>query len=105
MPYRIEIYIGSDNNTKRISKNYSNKVKSWASGVFPEGYTLIKGKGFYNGVSENSVIISVFSDQECKLNRELDCLKQKLKQDSVLVVKYFVISRCYDEVCILWSKD
>ena len=90
MPYRIEIYIGSNNNTRKINECYLDEVKNWASKVFPEGYTLIKGKGFYNGVSEDSVIISVFSDQELKLNHELGCLKQKLKQDSVLVAKYFV---------------
>jgi len=90
MPYRIEIYIGSDNNTKRISKRYLDKVKSWASEVFPEGFTLLMGKGFYNGISEDSIIISVFSEQKPELNRELYHLKQSLKQDSVLLAKYFV---------------
>jgi hypothetical protein len=90
MPYRIEIYIGGDNNTGEISECYLDEIKNWASKVFPEGYTLIKGKGFYNGVSEDSVILSVFSERELKLNHELDCLKQKLKQNSVLVAKYLV---------------
>jgi uncharacterized membrane-anchored protein YitT (DUF2179 family) len=90
MPYRIEIYIGGDNNTREISECYLDEIKNWASKVFPEGYTLIKGKGFYNGVSEDSVIICVFSEQELKLNRELTSLKQKLKQNSVLVAKYLV---------------
>jgi hypothetical protein len=90
MPYRIEIYIGSNNNTRGISECYLDEIKNWASKVFPEGYTLIKGKGFYNGISEDSVILSVFSERELKLNHELDCLKQKLKQNSVLVAKYLV---------------
>jgi hypothetical protein len=90
MPYRIEIYIGSDNNTRRISKHYLDKIKSWASEVFPDGYTLLMGKGFYNGIGEDSIIISAFSEQKPELNRELYRLKQNLKQDSVLLAKYFV---------------
>ncbi|MEM2612659.1 MAG: hypothetical protein QXO15_00335 [Nitrososphaerota archaeon] len=90
MPYRIEIFIGSDNDTKKISKDYLERVKKWASRVFPEGYAILKSKGFYNGESEDSLIICVLSYQDLDLNREIALLKKELKQESILLAKYFV---------------
>jgi hypothetical protein len=73
MPYKIEIFIGK-----------------WADKVFPNGYTLLRSEGFYNGVSEDSVIISVLSDKDLALERDIKQLRNELKQDSVLLAKYFV---------------
>lgn len=87
MPYRIEIYVGSDNASRKINKDYLGRVRKWASNVFPEGYTLLKGEGFYNGVSEDSIIICVFSNHDLDIANQLYCLKKQMKQESVLFVK------------------
>jgi hypothetical protein len=90
MPYKIEIFIGSDNNTRKIGKNYLERIRKWANKVFPNGYTLLRSKDFYNGVSEDSVIISVLSDKDLVLEQDIKQLRNELKQDSVLLAKYFV---------------
>ncbi len=87
MPYRIDIYIGSDNDTRRICDSYLNKVKHWANNIFPDGYTLVRGEGCYRGSSEDSLLINVLSMDEFKLTDELVRLKRELSQESILIVK------------------
>jgi hypothetical protein len=90
MPYRTDIYIGSNNGTRTIDKNYLRKVEHWANALFPNGYTLLKGRGYYNGASEDSVILNVFSDRLPDLNSQLKLLKRKLMQDAILLVRSLV---------------
>lgn len=87
MPYRIDIYIGSDNNSKRIDQRYLKRVKNWANKVFPDGYTIIKGKGYYRGTSEDSLILHVLLDYDINLENHLSKLKKELRQEAILVVK------------------
>ena len=87
MPYRIDIYIGSDNGSKRICDVYLDKVKQWANGNFPDGYTLLRGEGCYRGMSEDSLLINVLSQNELTLKYELERLKRELSQESILMVK------------------
>ncbi len=87
MPYSIDIYVGSDNGTKRICKGYLDKVRQWADSNFPDGYTLIKGKGYYRGVSEDSVLINVLLDHDLPLRQQIQSLKRTLSQDAILVAK------------------
>lgn len=87
MPFRFDIYIGSDNGTRKICDDYLLKIKKWADETFPSGYTLIKGLGFYNGNSEESILINVFLDYAPSLRHRLEELKQELKQNSILLVK------------------
>jgi len=87
MPYRIDIYIGSDNDSKKINKHYLNKVKNWANKVFPDGYTILKGKGYYHGTSEDSLILHVLLDYDVNLENHLSKLKKELRQEAILVVK------------------
>jgi len=94
MPYRVEIYIGSDNNSRKICKEYLKKVRRWADVTFPDGYTLIKGEGCYNGIYEDSLIINVLSNHNISVTDQLKKLKRELKQEAILVVKspvYFEI--------------
>ena len=42
--YRIDIYIGSDNDSRRISDDYLKKIKKWASETFPEAILLSEVK-------------------------------------------------------------
>jgi hypothetical protein len=85
--YRIDINIGSDNDSRRISDIYLGKIKKWASEAFPDGYTILRGEGHYNGASEDSVLLHAFLDYDPALKHQLDKLKRKLNQESILVVK------------------
>jgi len=87
MPYRVDIYIGSDNDSRRIHRNYLKKVREWADAVFPEGYTLLKGEGCYRGTYEDSVLINVLSNGDVALRNHLEDLKRELRQEAILVVK------------------
>jgi uncharacterized membrane-anchored protein YitT (DUF2179 family) len=87
MPYRIDIYVGSDNGTRRIDKCYLSKIENWANTIFSAGYTIFRGRGYYNRASEESVIINVFSHKPPSLNEQLEQLKRELRQDAVLLVK------------------
>lgn len=87
MPYKIDIYIGSDNGTRRIRKDYLDKVRKWADSSFPDGYTLIRGQGYYHGISEDSLLINVLSGYDTELRDSLKRLKDELVQDAILVVK------------------
>jgi hypothetical protein len=85
--YKIDLYIGSDNNSGKISDSYLNKVKEWASTTFPEGYTLVRGEGYYNGTSEDSILLHAFLKYDPTLRHRLERLKRELKQESILVVR------------------
>ena len=47
--YRIDVYIGSDNGSRKISDLYLEKVRQRVNEIFPDGYTLVKGEGYYDG--------------------------------------------------------
>ena len=87
MRYRIDIYIGSDNDSRKIHENYLDKIRKWADATFPDGYTLVRGKGYYNGSSEDSILLHAFLNYDLDLTRSLKKLKRELKQDAILLVK------------------
>jgi len=87
VPYRVEIYVGSDNGTKKICESYLEKVRNWADATFTEGYTLLRGEGCYRGIHEDSILINVLSGYDVALRDGLDGLKRELKQEAILVVK------------------
>ncbi len=87
MPYRIDIYIGSDNGSRRIDRGYLNKIRQWADGIFPDGYTIVRGQGYYRGTSEDSLLLNVLSNYEPSLREQLEQLKCELDQDTILVTK------------------
>lgn len=87
MPYRIDIYIGSDNSSRRIHKGYLTKIQQWANENFPDGYTILRGRGYYLGVSEDTVLIDALSNYDVALRDHLEKLKQDLKQEAILIVK------------------
>ena len=47
--YRIDVYIGSDNDSRKISDLYLEKVRQWVNEIFPDGYTRVKGEAYYDG--------------------------------------------------------
>jgi hypothetical protein len=85
--YRVDVYIGSDNGTRKISESYLRKVRAWADGVFTDGYTLVRGDGRYNGVSEESILINAVSERDFDQYDRLEKLKRELKQEAILLVK------------------
>ena len=90
MPLRYDIYIGSDNDSQKLSRKYLELILEWANNVFPEGYTLVKGEGYFNHSREESLIVSTVSQKELDPNGEVKSLKERLKQDVILVTKYAV---------------
>lgn len=87
MPYRIDIYIGSDNGSRRIDDNYLSKIRNWADGIFPDGCTFVRGQGNYRGTSEDSLLINVLAYDEPSLREQLLQLKHELSQEAILVSK------------------
>jgi len=85
--YRVDIYIGSDNDSRKIDESYLDKVRKWANTAFPDGYTLVRGEGYYNGASEDSILLHAFLNYDPALKHHLGRLKRELRQDSILVVK------------------
>jgi len=43
--YRVDIFIGSDNDSREIHDSYLDKIEKWANATFPDGYTLFRGEG------------------------------------------------------------
>ena len=87
MPYKFDIYIGSDNGSRRIEGPYLNKVRQWADQNFPDGYTLVRGEGCSHGVSEDSLLVNLLSDSDFPIREQLEGLKRDLSQEAILVVK------------------
>jgi len=85
--YRVDIYIGSDNDSRKIRDSYLDKVRQWANETFPEGYTLVKGEGYYSGASEDSILLHAFLSYDPALKHQLERLKRELRQEAILFVK------------------
>jgi hypothetical protein len=90
MPYKFDIYIGSDNGSGKIRGEYLDKITEWADRNFPEGYTLLKGRGYYDGAQEDSVVLSALTDYDADMRERVRELKQKLEQEAIAVTKYRV---------------
>jgi len=88
--YKLDIYIGSDNGSKKIDREYLDKIIEWAGRNFPDGYTLLKGHGYYNGTREDSLVLSVLSDYDIDLKEQVADLKRTLEQKAIAVSKYNV---------------
>ena len=94
MSLKCDIYIGSENGSRKLSHDYIGKVVEWANENFPEGYTLVTGKGFYNGSTEDSIILSVLSDGSSgayhgpNFRKSVNGLKTSLGQESILLSKH-----------------
>jgi hypothetical protein len=85
--YRVDIYIGSDNDSGKIQDSYLDKIRKWANEAFPDGYTFVKGEGYHNGAPEDSILLHAFLNYDPTLRQQLERLKRELKQESILVVK------------------
>jgi hypothetical protein len=88
--YKLDIYIGSDNGSRKINSRYLDRITEWADRYFPEGYTLLKGRGYYDGAQEDSVVLSALTDYDTDFKDRITELKQKLEQEAIAVTKYRV---------------
>jgi hypothetical protein len=88
--YKFDLYIGSDNGSRRIGREYVDKITEWADRNFPDGYTLLRGHGYYNGSQEDSLVLSVLSDYDIDLKEQVADLKRTLEQKAIAVTKYNV---------------
>ena len=84
---KISLIIGSDNTTKTINTEYLNKCLKVISGFY-DGFNISFNDGYYKGVKEESLIITIYTDdlKEDDLNLMITKLKQELKQESILKV-------------------
>ena len=74
-----KFYIGSNNKTKKLE---NKKAIDIISKEF-KGFTCFKGLGYWNGVSEKSLIIEIESDDKVKVLRIVKKLARVLKQDAI----------------------
>jgi hypothetical protein len=93
--YRI--YIGSDNKTNKINKEYMDIIESELN-KYKFGYTIINTKGIYQSIKEDSIIIEIidFNVIEKQLTdisiyehiKDIsESLKESLKQFQILITK------------------
>jgi len=76
--------------TTELGRLVRNTLKESVTGpilFFPEGYTLVKGTGYFQSSSEESVIVNVLSEHDFSLGQHLEQLKRELKQEAILVAK------------------
>ena len=90
MGYRFDVFVGSDNDSRKIRKGYLDRVVGWANCVFPEGYTLTRGRGYFGGTEEDSLILSVLTNDRIDIREKIASLKAELGQRSILVTNYTV---------------
>ena len=88
MGYRFDVFVGSDNSSRRIGKDYLGRVVEWANSTFPQGYTLTKGRGYYEGEQEESLVLSVLTNEDVELKEKIALLRRDLRQNSILFSKY-----------------
>lgn len=90
MAYKYDVYIGSDNGSRRIRRDYLDKIIEWADRYFQDGYTLVRGLGYYKGAQEDSLVLSVLTDYDVDFRDRISELKQTLDQEAIAVTKYRV---------------
>ncbi len=93
MAEKYDIYIGSENGSRRLTADYVNEIIEWAKANLPEGYTLVRGLGYSDGSLEDSVILSFLSYSklsygEGHLTARLKALKERLQQKAILLSRY-----------------
>lgn len=78
-----KIYIGSNNETGILE---IDKIKAILNSLGQcSGYTIITGKGYYQGIEENTAIIEIYGGYNSGI---IPQLKQDLKQDNILVAEF-----------------
>ncbi len=90
MAHRYDIYIGSDKYSRSITEEYIDTIAAWANESFPDGYTMTFGRGYWNGESEDCVVLHALTEEEDGVVKRLKKLKDELRQDTILLSRYAV---------------
>jgi len=75
---------------KRYSIHTEDKNEKWIKELLSigfDGFTLIKGRGFWKGVEEKSLEIIIYTDNTYLVKAMADRIKHTNKQDAVLVTE------------------
>ena len=88
----VKIYLGSPNDTHVIGKDYAARIEKWAE-VHLQGYTWQRGRGYWNGTSEESVILTVLGQdipivalQELRDSLAQECIMATVSEVNVITV-------------------
>lgn len=94
----IKIYIGSDNATNKVSKEYQIKIENFFRELVLfediDGYTLTKAIGQYKTMREESIIITILTESDLifkPLSDTLYRLKRILNQEAILMTETPII--------------
>ena len=76
------LYVGADNETREVDTDSINAYLS----NFLDGYTLSHSIGLWKGETEESVIVTILTDQPLEAMREITSdLRKLLKQTSIFM--------------------
>ena len=87
MAYKVELYIGAPNDTHKVDNEYLDKVIRWAEEHIPDGFTVVEGHGYYGGLGEDCIVLTVLSEKSPDFLSDdtIGQLKQTLGQETILV--------------------
>jgi hypothetical protein len=80
---RTRLYIGSPNSTHRLSVRYVKKIRSWATSVRLQGYTVYRATGYWEGKGEETAVIEVMGHRITK--RNVQALRATLRQQAIVI--------------------
>jgi len=81
--HKILLFIGSDNETHTINTDYLNRCLGVISSFF-DGFIISFSDGYYKGVKEDSLTITIYTENLKDVDRCINELKRELKQESIL---------------------
>jgi len=76
-----------------IDESYLEKVVTWAGSVFLDGYTPLRGRGNFDGLQEDSLVLSAIMDRGLELEQRVVALKNELGQKSILFSRQDIDAR------------
>lgn len=87
--YAYTLYCGMSNSEGAISREMVEDFASSSFGTLLDGYTLVFGKGYWQGVSEECAVFTVAStvNLDTQIQNIADLYKVVFKQESVLVTR------------------
>lgn len=75
---------------KRFSIHTENKNEAWIKELLSigfDGFTIIKGHGFWKGIEEKSLEIIIYTDNTYLVKAIAEKIKNHNKQDAILIAE------------------
>lgn len=75
---------------KRYDIHTENKNETWIKNLLSigfDGFTIVKGAGFWKGEEEKALDIVIYTDNPILIGAMADAIKHHNKQEAVLVVE------------------